>query len=145
MEKMPRPSRQNPAVREFILRNVRAHPGNIAAVTVERHGLSRPAVAGYLRRLVNDGLIEATGITSDRRYKARDLVQRDFTVRLTIGLSEHAVWQGQLRPHIRDLSENIINICEYGFTEMLNNTIDHSASYYAYVRYKQSYSHIDII
>src|SRR5688572_17597527 len=103
---MPRPSRQNPTVREFILRNVRAHPANIAAVTAERHGLSRQAVAGYLKRLVNDGLIAATGATSDRRYKPSILVTQEFPVRLTIGLSEHAVWQGQLRPHIRDLPEN---------------------------------------
>lgn len=141
---MPRPSRQNPDVRDFILRHVRLHPANIAAVTMERYGLSRPSVTGYLRRLVNEGLIDATGTTSDRRYTARDLVSRDFEVRLTVGLSEHAVWQGKLRPHIQDVPENIVNICEYGFTEMLNNAIDHSASYYATVRYRRTYGHINI-
>jgi anti-sigma regulatory factor (Ser/Thr protein kinase) len=137
-------SRQNPDVREFILRNVRAYPANIAAVTAARYGLSRPAVAGYLKRLVNEGLIETTGNTRDRRYACRDLVSLDFEVRLTAALSEDAVWQGQILPHIVDLPENITNICQYGFTEMFNNTIDHSASVYATVRYKQSYSHVHI-
>lgn len=140
---MPRPSRQNVAVRDFILRNVRACPANIAAVTAAQYGLSRPAVAGYLRRLIADGLIDATGTTSDRRYKARNLISVDFDVRLTIGLSEDAAWRGQLLPHIRDhLPQNILNICEYGFTEMLNNAIDHSASFNAHVTYRQTYGHV---
>lgn len=137
-------SRQNLDVREFILRNIRTYPANIAAVTAARYGLSRPAVAGYLRRLVDQGLIAATGNTRDRRYGCHDLVSLEFEVRLTIGLSEDAVWQGQIRPHVGNLPENIINICQYGFTEMFNNTIDHSASPYAFVRYKQSYSHVNI-
>jgi anti-sigma regulatory factor (Ser/Thr protein kinase) len=137
-------SRQNAGVREFILRNVRIYPANIAAITAARYGLSRPAVAGYLRRLVNEGLIEATGTTRDRRYTCRNLVSLEFEVRLTIGLSEDAVWQGHILPHVGSLPENIINICQYGFTEMLNNTIDHSASLHALVRYTQSYGHINI-
>ena len=142
---MARPSRQNAAARDFILRNVRAHPANIAAVTAARYGLSRPAVAGYLKRLIDEGLIDATGTTSDRRYKARDLISVDFDVRLTIGLSEDAVWRGQLLSHIRDhLPENVLNICEYGFTEMLNNAIDHSASFNAHITYRQSYGHVRI-
>lgn len=141
---MPRSSRQNPDVRDFVLRNVRAHPANIAAATAARFGLSRPAVAGYLRRLTNDGLIDATGTTRNRRYAARDLVSVDFEVRLTVGLSEDAIWQGRILPHVGELPENIINICQYGFTEIFNNTIDHSASYHAFVRYRQSYSHVNI-
>jgi anti-sigma regulatory factor (Ser/Thr protein kinase) len=141
---MPGSPRQNPAVRDFILRNVRAHPADIAAVTSARYGLSRPSVAGYIRRLANEGLIDVKGNTSDRRYTARDLVSLEFQVRLTVSLSEDAVWQGKVLPRIRELPENIVNICQYGFTEMLNNTIDHSASTYAHVIYKQSYSHVNI-
>ena len=137
-------SRQNTDVREFILRNVRTYPTNIAAVTAARYDLSRPAVAGYLKRLLAEGLIEATGNTRDRRYACRELVSLDFEVRLTAGLSEDAVWQGQILPHIVNLPENIINICQYGFTEMLNNTIDHSGSFHAFVLYKQTYSHVNI-
>ena len=132
-------SRQNPEVRDFILRNLRAHPADIAAVTAGRYGLSRPAVAGYIRRLVNEGLVDATGATRDRRYNARDLVSLDFDVRLTANVSEDAVWQGKILPHIENIPENIVNICQYGFTEMFNNTIDHSASFFAAVRYRQTY------
>jgi hypothetical protein len=81
-----------------------------------RYGLSRPSVAGYLRRLVNEGLIVSTGNTRDRRYSSRELVSLDFEVRLTKALSEDAVWQGKILPHIVNLPENIVNICQYGFT-----------------------------
>lgn len=141
---MARQSRQNPEVRDFILRNLRGHSADIAAVTAARYSLSRPAVAGYLRRLVNDGLIDATGNTRDRRYKARDVVSLDFEVRLTAGLSEDAVWQGRILPYIKDIPENVVDICQYGFTEMFNNTVDHSASFYARVFYRQTYGHINI-
>jgi anti-sigma regulatory factor (Ser/Thr protein kinase) len=140
-----RPSRQNPEVRDFILRNVRANPANIAAETAARYGLSRPAVAGYLRRLAKEGLIDVVGTTSDRRYSAHALVHIEFDVRLTPGLSEHAIWMERLLPHVQGhLAEKIISICEYGFTEMLNNAIDHSASYHANVRYHQTYGHVQI-
>ena len=135
---------RSPDVRDFILRNVRSHPANIAAVTAARYGLSRPAIAGYLRRLINEGLIDVKGTTSDRRYAARDLVSLDFTVRLTVGLSEDAIWQYRILPNVATLPENIINICQYGFTEMFNNTIDHSASEHAVVRYRQTYGHVNI-
>jgi anti-sigma regulatory factor (Ser/Thr protein kinase) len=142
---MSRPSRQNPDVRDFILRNVRSHPANIAAVTAARYGLSRQAVAGYLGRLVKENLIEVTGATSDRRYAARSLIATEFDVRLTIGLSEDAIWRERLLPQIQGhLPENIVSICEYGFTEMLNNAIDHSASFYANIRYGQTYGHVNI-
>lgn len=142
---MARPSRQNPDIRDFILRNVRAHPANIAAATAARYGLSRPAVAGYLKRLANENLIDVTGATSDRRYAAHPFISADFDVRLTPGLSEDAIWRERLIPQIRGhLAENILNICEYGFTEMLNNAIDHSGSYYAHIRYRQTYGHVNI-
>jgi anti-sigma regulatory factor (Ser/Thr protein kinase) len=140
-----RTSRQNPAVRDFILRSVKANPANIAAITAARYGLSRPAVAGYLRRLAKEGLIDVVGTTSARRYSAHTLVYIEFDVRLTPGLSEHAIWMERLLPRVQGhLAENIVSICEYGFTEMLNNAIDHSASYCANVQYTQTYGHVQI-
>jgi anti-sigma regulatory factor (Ser/Thr protein kinase) len=142
---MVRPSRQNPGVRDFILRNLRAHPTDIAAVTAARYRLSRPAVAGYLRRLAQENLIDVTGITSDRRYAAHPIISVDFDVRLTAGLSEDAIWRERLLPQIQGrLPENVTSICEYGFTEMMNNAIDHSGSYYAYIHYQQTYGHVFI-
>ncbi len=39
---------------------------------------------------------------------------------------EIRIWTQLAKPNLESLSENVISICEYGFTEILNNVIDHS-------------------
>jgi anti-sigma regulatory factor (Ser/Thr protein kinase) len=141
---MVRASRQNPSVRDFILRNVRGSPTRIAAITAQRYGLSRAAVAGYLRRLAKDGLIQVSGSTRDRRYVPSDLVAIDFEIGLQAGIAEDPVWTFRILPLIKNIPENIINICHYGFTEILNNAIDHSASPDARISYHQTHGHVTI-
>ena len=41
---------------------------------------------------------------------------------------EDEVWSSTILPHVMDLPENVRSICTYGFTEILNNVIDHSGS-----------------
>ncbi len=55
----------------------------------------------------------------------------DKTVRsLTIepGTDEFEIWTTEALPLLQDLPENVLRICAYGFTEMLNNVIEHSDS-----------------
>jgi anti-sigma regulatory factor (Ser/Thr protein kinase) len=46
---------------------------------------------------------------------------------------------------MKDVKKNIVDICQYGFTEILNNAIDHSASFNATISYRQTYNKIKII
>src|SRR5258708_1506898 len=113
---MARPSRENPQVREFILRNVRAHPSDIKTVVSNRFGLSRQAIVGYLSRLINSGLLTAEGQTSSRQYHLRPTVNIVHNLKLTQGLSEDSVFRFRILPEIKGLTQNIIDICQYGFT-----------------------------
>ena len=45
---------------------------------------------------------------------------------LTSPVEEHVVWQREIEPLLAWAPENVRRICEHGFTEMLNNAIDHS-------------------
>jgi anti-sigma regulatory factor (Ser/Thr protein kinase) len=63
---------------------------------------------------------------------------------LTLGLSEDAVWRGQILPKTKGLPQNVIDVCQYGFCKIFNNAIDHSASFNADIIYKQTYGHIEI-
>jgi anti-sigma regulatory factor (Ser/Thr protein kinase) len=139
---MARASRQNPAVREFILRNVKDQPTTIAATTAQRFGLSRVTVASYLRRLIADGLLKASGTTRARRYDLAPLVTVQFSERLTAGLSEDAIWRFRILPELKALPPNVRDMCQYGFTEIFNNAIDHSASKSAGVSIEQTYSYV---
>jgi anti-sigma regulatory factor (Ser/Thr protein kinase) len=42
------------------------------------------------------------------------------------------------------VKKNVLDICQYGFTEMLNNAIDHSASRKCVISYSQNAARIDI-
>ena len=141
-----RRSRQNPRVREFILRSVVKFPNSIAREAAEQFGLSRTAVNRYLRRLIKEGLLSATGKTNARRYELRDLVEIAFRLEgITVSSSEDTVWRFRVLPHIRDLPKNVVDICQYGFTEILNNVIDHSVSDDAVISFRQNYCEINIL
>ena len=141
-----RRSRQNPLVREFILRNVEEHPDSVARLAAQEFNLSRAAINRYVRRLLDEGLITASGNTRARRYELKDIVNISFDLEdITANSAEDAVWRFRILPHIQGVPRNVTNICQYGFTEMLNNVIDHSNSDKATIYYKQNYSSINIV
>jgi hypothetical protein len=123
-----RRSRQNPAVRDFILRNVGRHPDGIATLTAQHFDLSRTAIARYLNRLIEDGLLTAEGNTKARRYALKPISGETFKIDINSHVEEDVVWRYRILPHLKGVKQNVIDICQYGFTEMLNNAIDHSAS-----------------
>ena len=77
--------------------------------------------------MVSEKLIEATGETRARRYKLiSEVTDRD--IELTPDLREDSVWRHDILPKLQGLPANVLLICQHGFTEMLNNAIDHSGS-----------------
>ena len=119
--------RQTDKIREFILDNVEKHPKDIARVTSERFGVSRSVISKHLRSLVEDGFLSASGSTSARKYTLRKILVERFRLEVS-EIEEDRVWLEATAPLLRDLPENIYSICYFGFTEMLNNVIDHSES-----------------
>ena len=143
---MARRNRQNPLVREFILRNVADHPGDIGPLAVKKFGISRTAINRYMTRLIDEGLLTAAGKTRARRYQLKNTVEIGFTQNdITRLLDEDVVWRYKILPNIHDLNKNIVDICQYGFTEMLNNVIDHSLSDDAIISYVQNYCLVTMI
>lgn len=139
-------NRQNPLVREFILRNVAEHPGDIGSLAVEKFGISRTAINRYMSRLIDEGLITATGKTRARRYELKNTVEILFEENnITRLLDEDVVWRYKILSEIRDINKNILDICQYGFTEMFNNVIDHSLSDDAIIYYEQDYCKISMM
>lgn len=142
---MMRKSRENSAVRLFILDNVEKHPSNVSRMAMEQFALSRNAINGYMRRLVNEGLLEPTGNTKARHYKPKPIVYEMFTIELFAGLPEDIIWRHRIAPLIKNVKQNVIDICQYCFTEILNNAIDHSASKDALISYTQTYKKISMM
>jgi hypothetical protein len=136
---------QKAEIREFILQNVAKNPDDISALTGEKFHLSRTSISRYLRELIHEGLLTASGKTYARRYELAKLVNLNFSIELYAEQSEDTIWRFRILPHIKNMKPNILDICQYGFTEMLNNAIDHSTSKDAIICYQQTYTTILMI
>lgn len=129
------------SVRDFILQNVADHPKDIARLTATTLGISRVAVTLHLQALIREGLLEATGKTKSRKYVLKLLIEENFEFQRE-RLEEHVVWQEKILPLLSDIPQNVLGICEHGFTEMVNNAIDHSGSEKVFIQVYRNAAHV---
>jgi anti-sigma regulatory factor (Ser/Thr protein kinase) len=138
------PRAKNLELREFILRNIPNHSTNIAPVAAVRFKISRASVGNYLKALIKEGLVEATGKTNGRRYELARLDFFEDVIAITPGLQEDLVLREKILPFLKPLPSNIVAICEYGFGEMMNNVIDHSEAKHCVIRFQRNYAEISL-
>ncbi|AWP22647.1 ArsR family transcriptional regulator [Acidiferrobacter sp. SPIII_3] len=124
-------------VRTFIIETVDRHPADIARVAAERFGCSRQATHKHLQQLCKEGILSAEGHTRSRVYRLAPLIAWQKQYRLA-GLAEDRVWRADVAPALKGLPDNVMNIWHYGFTEMLNNAIDHSAGTFVTVEFAKT-------
>jgi anti-sigma regulatory factor (Ser/Thr protein kinase) len=115
-------------VAAFIVGAVEAHPSDLVRVVTEKFGISRQAVHRKLSGLIRHELIQASGQTRSRRYAPGPVRMRLAVLKVTPGLDEAGVWTELVKPQLTGLPQNVVSICQFGFTEMLNNVVDHSQS-----------------
>jgi anti-sigma regulatory factor (Ser/Thr protein kinase) len=60
-------------------------------------------------------------------------------------LEEDVLWAENISKKLQGTNNNVLDICQYGFTEMVNNVIDHSESKDLTVRLKYNYKDITMI
>lgn len=120
------------SIRGFILNHIPDYPKDVVQLTCQAYDISRQAVNRHIKVLEKDGLIEAIGTTRNKEYKLKKLFEKNFTKNLD-GLQEDRFWRDDVLPLINDLPRNVIDIWHYGFTEMVNNAIDHSNGTGVYV------------
>lgn len=130
---------------EYILSNVETYPKTIVHKTMEQFGCSRATVSHYIQDLVDNKHLFTEGNTRARIYKLAPISSEYFSVRLMRDMAEHTVWRYRLLPHLTGVAQNIIDICQYGFTEMLNNAVDHSVSMSATVFLERTHTTIRIM
>ncbi len=113
-------------IERFILENAAEHPKDLVATTGAKFGISRPAVLRHIQKLAGEERLTIEGKTRDRRYSPKPLAEVDFSLPITQDLKEDVVWRQRIRPLLTDVARNVVDICQYGFTEMVNNVVDHS-------------------
>lgn len=118
---------QGKEIRSFILDNIPGHPKNIVAVTARKFSVSRTTVHRHLMRLFRDNEIVKTGDTRRATYYLKKSRDKTFSFKIGSGITEDEVLTSYLGETFSGLDKNVLDICEYGFTEMFNNALEHSA------------------
>lgn len=112
-------------VDKLILRIIDRGEPHVATTAAAELGVSRQTIAARLKRMAGEHVIKADGVGRGRRYALLSIlfVRKVYDIQ---GLDEHRVWVGDVAPLVSDLPPNVIDIWQYGVTEMVNNAIDHS-------------------
>lgn len=125
---MPKAQRRGEDVRRFILESVWQGDEQPSVATQKRFGISRQAVSKHIGQLLEEGKLLAEGETRARRYSLAPLVDLKWAFQRAGLPPEDEVWNQAIQDQVRDLSKNVQDILHFGFTEMLNNVLDHSES-----------------
>jgi anti-sigma regulatory factor (Ser/Thr protein kinase)/predicted transcriptional regulator len=111
---------------DFILNNVEKNPNTISNLVSKKYGVSRQSIHRYLQNLVKNGILKAEGNTRNRKYALQPIADKQFNFSILPDLEEDRFWRQNILPLLVDIKKNILDICHYGFTEMMNNVIEHS-------------------
>jgi hypothetical protein len=131
-------------IRTFLIDQVEGHPRDLVALAAEHFGVTRQAVHRHLAKLVEQGVVKASGSTRNKEY---DLAEQVFSYELPLATTknEDTVWRSYMEPVLKDVADNVLRICYYGFTEMLNNAIEHSEGTHVNVAASLSARNINLI
>lgn len=120
-------------VRKFIIENVEKFPADISKVTAKHFQITRQAVSKHLQKLTAEKALIESGNTKNRTYKLAALSKWHRSYEIKSGFAEDRIWREDISIALGSMPENVIDIWHYGFTEMFNNVIDHSAGKKIYI------------
>lgn len=123
-------------IRDFTVASIAKSPGegDLVGKIAAHFRLTRQAVQYHVNGLIERGIIAAKGNTRNRTYTL--IPFNEFVFELPIkGLEEDRIFETHIRKPLAGVRENHVEICYYGFTEMLNNVIDHSLGTVTKIRF----------
>ncbi len=103
--------------------------------------ISKQTVYNYIHYLIANGHLYKDPKTNNLkpRYKIENKTY------VLAELDESAVWEEFIAPKVAQQKQNVIEILEYGFTEILNNAIDHSESKNVKIYFVEDFASIRIV
>lgn len=118
--------RQAEEIRAFILDKIPQHPKDIVDSAASQFSVSRTTIHRHLKTLIKNKQVIKTGTTKAATYLLFSSKNKSIPVGITPGTDEDEIWKTYFEQDFASLKENVKYICNYGFTEMLNNAIAHS-------------------
>ena len=132
-------------IRRQILRDVKHHPKDIAKHIATIFSISSQATNNHLRRLEADSWLSSQGKGKGKHYFLGDRRKYQSLFELSDTFTEDKVWRDHFAFILEGLPEDLIDICHYGFTEMVNNSIDHSEGKTVYIIVERDVENVTII
>jgi STAS-like domain of unknown function (DUF4325) len=129
---MPLAQEQREEIKRFITYHVGKHPKDIVRAVIDVFGLSGQTVRNYILQMIADDILESKGTKRGTSYQLKSH-EKTFALRVTPEIDESEVWRDVIVPFLPKLKENVFFICDYSFTEMLNNVKEHSRAEYSYI------------
>lgn len=131
-------------IRQQILRDVKHHPNDIAKHISIIFDITPQATYNHLKKLENEGWLKSSGKGRGKTYSLGDKREYRRLFQLEDGFAEDRVWREHFSFIFDELDENVVDICHYGFTEMVNNVIDHSGGTIVYIAVQRNKENISI-
>ena len=122
-------------VRGFILDIVENNTTKMIPQTMKKFNITRQAVFQHIQHLIKQGALIHTNYGS---YELRPQEEWSETISIADNPQEDVVWRNRIAPRIGKLPDNALDIWHYGFTEMLNNVVDHSESGTVLIKIKKT-------
>ena len=96
-------------------------------VKLDDYGIM-PTIFNNIKKLCDEGLITATGNTRARKYELNTFLKKEYYEVVEPRIAEDVIWREKILPHMSGIKPNVLEICQYGFTEIVRNVFDHSLS-----------------
>lgn len=139
---MAKPSKYEALVRT-VTRDVIEHPRDLTRHYAERFKISRVSANKYIQQLETKGWIARSGPSTHPVFSL-GFKRRVSKLCSLNGLEEHVVWEKDFRPFF-NLTPNVQNLASHGFTEMMNNAVDHSGGESVFAWMDQDEGNLSII
>lgn len=110
----------------FILDTIRDYDDEVIKRTIDEYGISRQAVNKHIKKLIQQKFIGAEGATKGRKYFLLPKEEHKFYYDEIRNLKEDIVYRDQILLYIKDFPDETRKSCNYCFTEICNNAIEHS-------------------
>ncbi|MFC1613378.1 STAS-like domain-containing protein [Patescibacteria group bacterium] len=137
-------NKNHPKISDFILEKAKTNQNDLVALVAEKYKISRQRAHNYVTRQVKKGSLIKVGKTRSTRYFPADGNEIEFSIKIEPSLAEDQVWLKYVKPLLLKCSRNILNISDFGFTEIFNNAIDHSQGTSIYSKIKLANDNLTI-
>ncbi len=117
---------RTPEIRSFLLKNIPAHPRDIAELAMKKFKVVRSTVHRHLKWMHQNKVVIQTGSTRGTSYYLKSALNKETELPLTPDMEELPIWEEHLKENFSILPQNVFEICRYGFSRSFKNVLEHS-------------------